>query len=229
MAEMNPQMAIEAVDYIKKQILIKIPANIEEFNTENVDSLINNLYVLRYYCLKNGFNIKVTDRIDKLIETGQGLWELLDANTNAFNYIKEMHKVRGFDLASSLIGQYEEITSGEESLRDALLESIATYLGWKSDTIWVNMANLDHFATSRTHVRRIRDEFWQIINDSENGDPVSIQKASEINEKMSLLLQLMVSDEFPAVGRILLISNIYTLLLRLGLDKTIVNMESDGK
>jgi len=229
MAETNPQMTVEAVDYIKKDILVKIPANIEEFTPENADSLINNLYALRHYCLKNGFNIKVTDRIDKLIETGQGLWELLDANTNAFNYIKEMHKVRGFDLAANLISQYEEITSGEESLRDALLESIATYLGWKSDTIWVNMSKIDHLATSRTHVRKIRDEFWRIINESENGEPVSIQKASEINEKMSLLLQLMVSDEFPAIGLVLLISNIYTLLLRLGLDKTIANMESDGK
>ncbi len=229
MAETNPQMTVEAVDYIKKEILVKIPANIEEFTPENADSLINNLYVLRHYCLKNGFSAKVTDRLEKLIDTGQGLWELLDTNTNAFNYIKEMHKVRGFDLAASLLGQYEEITSGEESLRDALLESIATYLGWKSDTIWVNMATIDHLTTSRTHVRRIRDEFWQIINESENGEPVSIQKASEINEKMSLLLQLMVSDEFPAIGRVLLISNIYTLLLRLGLDKTIVNMESDGK
>jgi hypothetical protein len=39
----------------------------------------------------------------------------------------------------------------------------------------------------------------------------------------------MVSDEFPAVGRVLLISNIYTLLLKLGFDKTIITIEANVK
>jgi len=227
MPKLEPKITTEAIKYIKNEILAKIPSNIEDFTPENTDSLINNIYVLRYYCLKNGFDIKVTNGIDDLLETSQGLWELLDSNINAFRYLKEMYKVRGFDLAANLIGQYEEITSGEETFRDALLESLATFLGWKSDTIWVDMAKIDHFATPRDHIRRIRNKLWQIINESENGDPVSIEKASEISEKMSLLLQLMVSDEFPAIGRVLLISNIYTLLLKLGFDKTIVAIEAN--
>ncbi|HGJ66827.1 TPA: hypothetical protein ENS27_15805 [bacterium] len=229
MTEPSLEITAEAIQYIKNEILVKIPSNIEDFTPENVDSLINNIYVLRYYCLKNGFDIKVTDRLDDLLETSQGLWDLLDSNSNTFMYLKEMYKIRGLDLSASLIGQYEEVTSGEESFRDVILSSIATYLGWKSDTIWVDVAKIDHFAPPKNHIRRIRNELWHIINESENGNPVSIEKASEISEKMSLLLQLMVSDEFPAVGRVLLISNIYALLLKLGIDKMIVTMESNGK
>lgn len=227
MAEIDTQVIAEVLDYIKKEILAKLPNNVEQFTPENVDIFIDNLHVLRYFCQKKGFETKVNDRIDNLIEISNGLWELLDANTNTFMYLKEMYKIRGLDLTSSLIGQYEEVTSGEETLRDFILETIATYLGWKSDTIWVDVAKIDHLAPPKNHIRRIRDELWRIIGESENGNHVNIEKASEISEKMRMLLQLMISDDFPAVGRVLLISNIYTLLLRLELDKMIVNIESN--
>lgn len=228
MAEINAQITTEALDYIKTEILEKLPTNVEQLTPENVDIFIDNLHVLRYFCLKKGFEANINDRIDNLIEIGNGLWELLDANTNTFMYLKEMYRIRGLDLTSSLIGQYEEVTSGEETLRDFILETLATYLGWKSDTIWVDVAKIDHFAPSKNHIRRIRDELWRIIAESENDNHVNIEKASEISEKMRMLLQLMVSDDFPAVGRVLLISNIYTLLLRLELDKMIVNMQSNS-
>jgi len=226
MTELNTKLTKEAINYIKREILTKIPNNIEQYTPENVDSLIDNFYVLKYYCIKNGFSDKLAERFDNLLNISQGLWELLDSNINTFMYLKEMYKIRGLDITASLIGQYEEVTSGEESLRDFILDSIATYLGWKSDTIWVDVAKIDHNAPSKSHVRRIRDELWKIILESENGDKINIDRALNISEKMRLILQLMVSDDFPAPGRVLLISNIYTLILRMEIDKTIIAIKS---
>jgi hypothetical protein len=229
MAELDLQTAAEAVDYINSEILTKLPTNIDQFTPENVDDLIGRLYVLRYYCLKKGFGTQITSRLDNLIETCQGLLDLLDTNANTFMYLKEMYKIRGLDLTANLIGQFEELSSGEDTIRDVIVNAIGTYLFWKSDTIWVDVAKIDHFSPSKNHARRIRDELWRIINESENGDHASIEKASEIGENMNQLLEFMISDELPAAGRVLLLSNIYTLLLRLELDKTILAMGSDGK
>ena len=230
MAELDPQTKAEVVDYVKKEVLTKIPTEIEYLTAENVDALLSNLYVLRYYCFQKGFDPNVTDRLNNVIEISQDLWELLDSNSNTFMYLKEMYKIRGFDLAANLLGQYEETTSGEDTLRDVILNSIGTFLFWKSDTIWVDVAKIDYLAPSKVHTRKIREEFWRIINESpQNGNQVTLEKASEIGEKMNLLLNFTVSDEIPAVGRALLLSTMYTLLLRLQIDKTVIAMQSNGE
>ncbi|MDQ1316490.1 MAG: hypothetical protein QG588_137 [Candidatus Poribacteria bacterium] len=230
MAELDLQIKSEAIEYMTKEVLAKIPTEIDDMTIDNVDVLTNNLYVLKYYCSQKNFDPDVISRLDNLIETSQGLWELLDSNSNTFMYLKEMYTIRRLDLVASLIGQYEETTSGEETFRDFVLSSVATFIGWKSDTIWIDVAKIDHYAPSRTHVRRLRDEFWRLISDSpRNGDQITLEKAVELGEKMSLLLKLMVSDEFPAPGRALLLATIYTMLLRLQIDKTIVAMQSNGE
>jgi len=230
MAELDPQTKAEVVDYVKKEVLTKIPTEIEYLTAENVDALLSNLYVLRYYCFQKGFDPNVTDRLNNVIEISQDLWELLDSNSNTFMYLKEMYKIRGFDLAANLLGQYEETTSGEDTLRDVILNSIGTFLFWKSDTIWVDVAKIDYLAPSKVHTRKIREEFWRIINESpQNGNQMTLEKASEIGEKMNLLLNFTVSDEIPAVGRALLLSTMYTLLLRLQIDKTVIAMQSNGE
>lgn len=230
MAELDPQTKAEVVDYMKKEVLTKIPTEIEYLTAENVDALLSNLYVLRYYCFQKGFDPNVTDRLNNVIEISQDLWELLDSNSNTFMYLKEMHKIRGLDLAANLLGQYEETTSGEDTLRDVILNSIGTFLFWKSDTIWVDVAKIDYLAPSKVHTRKICEEFWRIINESpQNGNQMTLEKASEIGEKMNLLLNFTVSDEIPAVGRALLLSTMYTLLLRLQIDKTVIAMQSNGE
>ena len=230
MAELDPQTKAEVVDYVKKEILTKIPIEIEHLTPEDVDALLNNLYVLRYYCSQKRFDSDVISRIGGVIEICQALWELLDSNINTFTYLKEMHKVRGLDLTANVLGQYEETSSGEDTLRDVILNSIGTFLFWKSDTIWVDVAKIDYLAPSKVHTRKIREEFWRIINESpQNGNQVTLEKASEIGEKMNLLLNFTVSDEIPAVGRALLLSTMYTLLLRLQIDKTVIAMQSNGE
>ena len=230
MAELDPQTKAEVVDYVKKEVLTKIPTEIEHLTAENVDALLSNLYVLRYYCFQKRFDPNVTDRLNNVIEISQDLWDLLDSNSNIFMYLKEMYKIRGLDLAANLLGQYEETTSGEDTLRDVILNSIGTFLFWKSDTVWVDVAKIDYLAPSKVHTGKIREEFWRIINESpQNGNQMTLEKASEIGEKMNLLLNFTVSDEIPAVGRALLLSTMYTLLLRLQIDKTVIAMQSNGE
>lgn len=222
MADLNLQIKSEIAEYIKNDIVPKIPSEIGQFIPDNVDELIDSVYVLRYYCSQKDINSNAVGRLDDIIETCQGLWELLDTNTKTFLYLIEMYKVRRLDLFSSLIGQYEETTSGEESFRDFVLSSIATYFGWKADNIWIDAAKIDQEVPLKFHVRRLRNELWKLLDDfPKNESELSLPKAIDIGEKMNLLLNLIISDETPPVGRALLLSTIYTLLIRLKLDRAI--------
>jgi hypothetical protein len=222
MANSNLQIKSEIAEYIKNDIVPKIPSEIEQFIPDNIDKLIDSIYVLRYYCSRKGINSNSVDILNNIIETCQALWELLDTNTKAFLYLIEMYKVRKLDLISNIIGQYEEVTSGEESFRDFVLESIATYFGWKADNIWIDQAKIDQEVPLKFHVRRLRNELWKLLDDfPKNENEINLPKAIDISEKMNLLLNLIISDETPPVGRALLLSTIYTLLIRLKLDRAI--------
>jgi len=228
MAELDPQVVAGVVDYIKKEILATIPVQVDQLNSKTVEALRNKLHVLRYYCAQKGFDPDITDRLDTMLETSQGLWELLEENADAFNDLKGADKARWLDLAAALLIQYEEVTSGEESFRDFIIVSIANFIGWKSDTLWVDMAKDDHIAVPNAHIVRLRDELWQFIAESsKNGGELTLERAVEIGEKMNLLLRLITEDNIPAVGRVLLLSNIYTLLLRFNTSKILISLETN--
>lgn len=229
MADLNLQIKSEITEYIKNNIVPKIPSEIEQFTPDNIDELINSIYALRYYCSQKGINSGIAGRFDNIIETCQGLWELLELNTNTFMYLTEMYKIRRLDLVANLIGQYEEVTSGEESFRDFVLNSIATYLLWKSDTIWVDVAKIDHYAPSKNHVRELRGELWKLLDDlPKNGDQIDLAKAVDIGKKMNMLLNLIISEETPVAMSALLLSTIYVVILRLEFDKTVTIIQSIG-
>lgn len=224
------QAISEIAKYIKDDIIAKVPAEIDQLVPDNVDKLINNIYALRYYCSQNSINSGLINRLDDVIDTCQGLWELLDSNTSTFMYLKEMYKIRRLDLFANLIGQYEEITSGEETLRDFVLESIATFLGWKSDTIWVDVAKIDHYAPIKNHIRKLRVELWKLLDDMpKSGDQIDLVRAVEIGEKMDYLLNFVISDQTQPVAQTLFLSTIYVLLIRLKLDRTIGIIQAIGE
>jgi len=223
----DPKATADIAGYLRK-ILASIPSQIQELSSENVDALRDKLYIMRYYCIKKGFSPSIVEHIEKMLETSLSFYELLQANQSTFNYLKEMYTIRKLDLEANLLGQFEETTSGEESFRDFILESIATFLGWKSDTIWVDMAKIDHLAISRNHIIKIKDALWELIAESFNGD-MTLDKVEQIDENMKALMQFISADEIPAAGRALMISNIYILLLKLNIDKMLVDMEASSK
>ncbi len=230
MTNFDQQAISEIARYIKDDIIAKVPSEIDQLVPDNVDKLINNIYALRYYCSQNSIDSMLVDRLDNIIETCQGLWELLDSNTSTFMYLREMYKIRKLDFFANIIGQYEEVTSGEETFRDFILESIATFLGWKSDTIWIDVAKIDHYAPIKNHVRRLRVELWKLLDDMpKNGDQVKLDKAVEIGEKMDYLLNFVISDQDQPIGQALFLSAIYVLILRLKLDRTISVIKSIGE
>ena len=227
MEKLNLQMAEGVAKHIKKEILTAVPVRIDQLSSENVELLRSKLHVLHYYCLQRGLDSDITNRLEAMLETSQGFWQLLDASANTLAGLQETYKMRWLDLGSGVLTEVEEIVSGEESFRDVVVNSIAILLGWMSDTVWVDMAKEDRWRVPKDHILRLRDELWRFVSEpSQNGSEVTLEKAVEIGEKMSRLLQLIAGDDIPVAGRVVLLSQVYTLLLRLNISKMLVALEN---
>lgn len=227
MEKLNSQIAEEVANHIKKEILTAVPARIDQLNGENVELLCSKLHVLHYYCLQRGLDSDITNRLEAMLETSQGFWQLLDASVNTLADLQETHKMRWLDLGSGVLTEVEEIVSGEESFRDVVVNSIAILLGWMSDTVWVDMAEEDRWRVPKAHMLRLKDELWRFISEpSQNGSEVTLEKAVGIGEKMNHLLQLIAGDDIPVAGRVILLSQVYILLLRLNISKILLALEN---
>jgi hypothetical protein len=195
-----------------------------------VEVLRNRLHALRYYCLQRGLAPDIIRRLEKVLETSRGFWELLEDNASTLADLQETHKMRWLSLSSAVLTELEEIISGEESFRDIIVNSIAIILGWKSDTVWIDMAKEEQRLVPKAHLVRLRDELWQFIGESsQNGSEITLEKASEIGEKMNMLLSFIAGDDLPVVARVMLLSQVYLLLIRLNIGKILVILEESSK
>ena len=229
MKALSPEVAEEIVNHIKQEVLTAVPAQIDQLSSENVEAFRDKLHVLHYYCLQKGIDSHITDKLEAALETSWGFWELLEDNANTLADLTETHKMRLLDLGSGVVSELEEIISGEESFRDIIANSIAILLAWKSDTVWIDMAKEDQRLASRHHLVKLRDELWQFISESsQNGGEMTLKRAAEIGEKMRILLGFVAADDMPVVMRIMLLSQIYILLLRLKISKILVTFETDS-
>jgi hypothetical protein len=230
MEKLEPRIAAEIAEHVKNEVLTAVPARIDQLSSENVEVLHDKLHVLHYYCLQKGIDSDITNRLEAALETSRGFWDLLEDNANTLADLSETYKMRLLDLGSGVLTELEEIISGEESFRDIMVNSIAILLAWKSDTVWVDMAKEDIRLVPKAHMVRLRDELWQFISESsQNGDELTLAKASEIGSKMNLLLQSVSSNDMPVVMRVMLLSQIYIMLLRLGISRILMTLETDSE
>ncbi len=223
----KPEIVEEVADHIKKEVLTSLPARIDQLSSENVEVLRSKLHILHYYCLQKGIDSDVTTTLEAMLETSQGFWELLEDNAKTLSDLKETFKMRWLDLSAGVLTELEEIVSGEESVRDVIINSIAIMLAWKADTVWVDMAKVDRRSVSKNHVLKLRDELWQFISAaSRNGDDLTLEKAADIDEKMNLLLQSMIADDMPVAVHVVLLSQIYILLMRLNIGQILTKLQT---
>lgn len=230
MDALDSEVAKGITDHLRNEVLTAVPTQIDQLDSGNVEILRNRLHVLHYYCLQKEIDSGVANRLKAILETSRAFWELLEDNVSTLADLKETHKMRWLSLSSAVLMELEEIISGEESFRDIIVNSIAIILGWKSDTVWVDMAKEDQRLVSRTHLVRLRDELWQFVGESSrNGSEMTLERATDIGEKMNLLLEFIAGDDLPVVARVMLLSQVYILLLRLNIGKLIAIIEANSE
>ena len=225
---MNAERTIPTLlNQIQEELLPHIAYASEIQTTENLQSFRSQLHSLHYYCVRAQIPDAVCDRVEVLLSTSADFWRLIAENEVLLTNLKDFRRVRTFSAEAEGITNLEELLSGEDTLRDVVISSVAFMLNWKANTIWVDSAKKARTAMAKNYMLEIQDRIWQFIKESttetEDGD---LEKAKEVRERADRLLAVIYASDLPTEAQVTLLMQIYTLLLRLQLGQLILQLET---
>ncbi len=225
---MNAERTIlTLLNQIREEVLPYIAHLSELQTTESLQYLRSRLHSLHYYCIRTQVPAPVCNRVEILLSTSSDLWHLIAENELMLKNLKAYTRVRTFSAEAEGITNIEELLSGEDTLRDVLINSVAFMLNWKANTIWVDSAKRARTAMTKNYMLEIQDRIWQFIKESTvEAEDDDLEKAEQIRERTDRLLTVVHASDLPTEAQITLLMQIYTLLLRLQLGQLIIQLET---
>lgn len=225
---MNAERIIPPLlNQIRRELLPHIVRSSTLQTTESLQHFRSQLHSLHYSCLRGQIPSSVCDRVEVLLSTSADLWHLIAENELMLKNLKEYTRVRTFSAEAEGITNIEELLSGEDNLRDVLINSAAFMLNWKANTIWVDSAKRARTAMAKNYILEIQDRIWQFIKETapEMAED-DLDKAAQVRERADELLTVIHASDLPTEGQVTLLMQIYTLLLRLQLGQLIIQLET---
>ena len=225
---MNAERTIPAVlNQIQEELLPSIAGSSAIQTTENLQRFRSRLHSLHYYCVRARIPDSVCRRVEGLLSTSADFWHLMTENELMLTNLKEYTRVRTFSAEADGITNLEELLSGEDSLRDVIINSVAFMLNWKANSIWVDSAKRARTAMAKNYTLEIQDRIWQFIKESETqSEEIDVEHAEQVRERADKLLAVIYASDLPTEAQVALLMQIYTLLLRLQLGQLILQLES---
>ena len=225
---MNAERTIPALlNQIRSQLLPHIVGTSTMQTTESLQNFRSQLHSLHYSCIRAQIPVAVCNRVEVLLSTSADFWHLIAENELMLKNLKEYTRVRTFSAEAEGVTNIEELLSGEDSLRDVLINSVAFMLNWKANTIWVDSAKRARTAMAKNYTLEIQDRIWQFIKESvpETAED-DFDKATQVRERAERLLTVIHASDLPTEAQVTLLMQIYTLLLRLQLGQLIIQLEN---
>ena len=225
---MNAESTIPTLlNRIREEVLPYIAHPLELQTTESLQDFRSRLHSLHYYCIRTQVPDPVCNRVEILLSTSSDLWHLIAENELMLKNLKEYTRVRTFSAEAEGITNIEELLSGEDTLRDVLINSVAFMLNWKANTIWVDSAKRARTAMAKNYMLEIQDRIWQFIKESTvEAEDDDLEKAEQVRERADRLLAVIHASDLPTEAQVTLLMQIYTLLLRLQLGQLIIQLET---
>lgn len=225
---MNAERSIPILlDQIREELLPHIAYASEIQTIESLQRFRSQLHSLHYYCVRTQIPDTVCNRLEVLLSTSADFWHLIAENELMLKNLKEYTRVRTFSAEAEGITNIEELLSGEDSLRDVLINSVAFMLNWKANTIWVDSAKRARTAMAKNYMLEIQDRIWQFIKESTaETEEDDLEKAEQVRERADRLLAVIHASDLPTEAQVTLLMQIYTLLLRLQLGQLILQLET---
>ena len=215
------------LNQIREELLPYIARSSEIQTTESLQLFRSRLHSLHYYCVRSQIPDVVCNRVEVLLSTSADFWRLIAENEVLLTNMKDFTRVRTFSAEAEGITNLEELLSGEDTLRDVIINSIAFMLNWKANTIWVDSAKKARTAMAKNYMLEIQDRLWQFIKEStpeaEDGD---WEKVEDVRDRADKLLAVIYASDLPTEAQVTLLMQIYTLLLRLQLGRLILQLEA---
>lgn len=225
---MNVERTVSTLlNQIREELLPQIARSSEIQTPESLQRFRSRLHSLHYYCVRAQIPVTVCNRLEVLLSTSADFWRLIADNELVLTNLKDFTRVRTFSAEAEGITNLEELLSGEDTLRDVVINSIAFMLNWKANTIWVDSAKKARTAMTKNYMLEIQDRLWQFIKESTaETEEDNLEKAEEVRERADKLLAVIYASDLPTEAQVTLLMQIYTLLLRLQLGQLILQLES---
>ncbi len=215
------------LNQIREELLPQIARSSEIQTPESLQLFRSQLHSLHYYCVRAQIPDTVCNRLEVLLSTSADFWRLIADNELVLTNLKDFTRVRTFSAEAEGITNLEELLSGEDTLRDVVINSIAFMLNWKANTIWVDSAKKARTAMAKNYMLEIQDRIWQFIKESTpETEEDDLEKAEQVRERADKLLAVIYASDLPTEAQVTLLMQIYTLLLRLQLGQLILQLEA---
>ena len=141
--------------------------------------------------------------------------------------LKDFTRVRTFSAEAEGITNLEELISGEDSLRDVIINSIAFMLNWKANTIWVDSAKKARTVMAKNYMLEIQDRIWQFIKETtQDTEQMDLEQAAKVRDRAEKFVEFIHVSDLTTEAQVTLLMQIYTMLLRFQLGQLIVLLEN---
>lgn len=225
---MNAERTIDTLlNRIRNELLPQIARSPTIQTAENLHQFRSRLHSLHYCCIRTQLPVALRTQIETLLSTSADLWNLITENELTLKNLKDYTRVRTFSAEAEGITNLEELLSGEDSLRDVIINGIAFMLNWKANSIWVDSAKRARTVMTKNYMLEIQDRIWQFIKESPTQtDATDIAQAEQVRERADRFLAIIHASELPTEAHVGLLVQIYVLLLRLQLGQLIIQLET---
>ena len=218
--------ANEIIDYIRQHVLHHAAKPAEAQTTENLWALRSRLHALHHYFMRSGLPTDLSAHVESMLATSSGYWNLLSDNEVTLMNLKDYSNVRTLSAEAEGLVNLEELISGEETLRDVIINGIAFMLNWKSNTLWIDSAKRVRRAMTQNYMLEIQDRIWQFVKEgADNTEEIGLDRSNQIRKRADDFTRMIQESTLTVEVQVVLLIQIYSLLLRLQLGKLIVRLE----
>ncbi|MDE0186494.1 MAG: hypothetical protein OXP71_13740 [Candidatus Poribacteria bacterium] len=224
---MNAQRAAnDIIDFIRQHILRHATKPAERQTTENIWALRSHLHALHHYFMRSSLPTDLPAHVEAMLATSSGFWKLLSDNEVTLMNLKDYSNVRTLSAEAEGLVNLEELISGEDTLRDVIINGIAFMLNWKSNTLWIDSAKRARRAMTQNYMLEIQDRIWQFVKEgADSTGEIDLARANQIRQRAEDFSRMIQESTLTVEVQVVLLMQIYSLLIRLQLGKLIVRLE----
>ena len=223
----EPTAINELLTQIRQHLLPQVASLTKFQSATELQQFRNRLHSIHNFSLRAELSGEISNQVEVLLSTSASFWHLIADNEMLLTNLKDFTRVRTFSAEAEGITNLEELLSGEDTLRDVIINSIAFMLNWKANTIWVDSAKKARTAMTKNYMLEIQDRIWQFIKESQNqSEPIDVEQSERIRERAEKFMQIIQVGELTTEAQVTLLMQIYNMLLRFQLGQLIIQLEN---
>ncbi|MBB13908.1 hypothetical protein CMK22_01490 [Candidatus Poribacteria bacterium] len=220
------RFANDIITYIRQNIVPIVAEQEDPPTLDQVWRFRSQIHGLDLLIIQTNLPASLAHMVESMLSTSEALWNLISENEETVTNLKEYSRVRSLAAEAEGLTNLEELISGEDTIRDVIINSIAFMLNWKSNTIWVDSAKRSRQTLANSYFLEIQNRIWEFLKiGAQQTSEVDLNRINQIREKTENCIHLIRESEVTIEAQIAMLLQIYTLILRLQLGTLILRLE----